>query len=46
MTSALYMIGTLVASVLAGAAISIALRPLRVARQAERLARAQRDFHR
>jgi hypothetical protein len=46
MTSALYMIGTFVASVLAGAAISIALRPLRAARQAERLARAQRDFHR
>ena len=40
MTSALYMIGTFVASVLAGVAISIALQPLRAARQ------AQRDFHR
>lgn len=30
----------------AGAAAMIAMRPLRTARQAERLARAQRDFHR
>jgi hypothetical protein len=30
----------------AGAAAMIAMRPLRAARQAERLARAQRDFHR
>jgi len=31
---------------LAGVATMLALRPLRQARQAERLARAQRDFHR
>ncbi len=30
----------------AGAAAMIAMRPLRAARQADRLARAQRDFHR
>ena len=31
---------------LAGVATAIALRPMRVARQVERVARAQRDFHR
>ena len=31
---------------LAGVATALALRPIRAARQAERLARAQRDFHR
>jgi hypothetical protein len=31
---------------LAGVATAIAIRPVRLARQAERLARAQRDFHR
>lgn len=46
MGSALYIIGTFVAAVVAGAAISIALRPIRAARNADRLARAQRDFHR
>ncbi len=39
------MVAFCVAAV-AGAAIVMALRPLRMARQAERLARAQRDFHR
>jgi len=33
-------------AVLAGVATAIALRPVRLARQAERIARAQRDFHR
>ncbi|MFM8633911.1 MAG: hypothetical protein ACKOEX_03725 [Planctomycetia bacterium] len=46
MGSALYIIGTFIASVAAGIAISIALRPIRAARHAERLARSQRDFHR
>lgn len=46
MTDAIYIVGTFLASVLAGVAIFIAMRPLRLARQAERLARAQRDFHR
>ena len=46
MTDAIYIVGTFLASVLAGVAIFIAMRPLRLARQAEKLARAQRDFHR
>jgi hypothetical protein len=37
---------TFAAAALAGVATAIALRPMRLARQAERLARAQRDFHR
>jgi hypothetical protein len=39
------LITVCVASLAAGAAM-LAMRPIRVARQAERLARAQRDFHR
>lgn len=37
---------TMCIAAVAGAAAMIAMRPLRAARQAERLARAQRDFHR
>ncbi|MFM7206524.1 MAG: hypothetical protein ACKO4T_07650 [Planctomycetaceae bacterium] len=33
-------------AVLAAVAVAMALRPIRAAREAERLARAQRDFHR
>jgi len=44
--SALYLIATLAVAVVAGMATALALRPIRAARQAERLARAQRDFHR
>jgi hypothetical protein len=43
---ALYLIATLVVAVVAGLATALALQPIRMARQAERLARAQRDFHR
>lgn len=46
MGTALYLIATLVVAVVAGLATALALRPIRMARQAERLARAQRDFHR
>lgn len=46
MGTALYLIATFVVAVVAGLATSLALRPIRTARQAERLARAQRDFHR
>jgi len=44
--SALYLIATLAVAVMAGMATALALRPIRAARQAERLAREQRDFHR
>ena len=37
---------TFAAAALAGVATAIALKPMRLARQAEWLARAQRDFHR
>ncbi|MFM9059928.1 MAG: hypothetical protein ACKOSQ_12540 [Planctomycetaceae bacterium] len=37
---------TFAAALLAGVATAIALRPMRIARQAELIARAQRDFHR
>lgn len=46
MGTALYLIATFVVAVVAGLATALALRPIRFARQAERLARAQRDFHR
>ncbi len=46
MGPALYLIATLVVAVVAGLATALALQPIRMARQAERLARAQRDFHR
>ncbi|MEI6240310.1 MAG: hypothetical protein WCR51_07965 [Planctomycetia bacterium] len=46
MGNALYLIATFAVAVVAGLATALALRPIRVARQAERLARAQRDFHR
>jgi hypothetical protein len=40
------LVATFSIAVLAGVAIAVATRPLRAARSAERLARAQRDFHR
>jgi hypothetical protein len=40
------LVATFTIAVLAGVAIAVATRPLRLARSAERLARAQRDFHR
>ncbi len=46
MGSALYLIATLVVAAVAGMATALALRPIRASRRAERLARAQRDFHR
>ena len=46
MNNALYMIVTMAVAAVAGMATALALRPIRLARQAERLARAQRDFHR
>lgn len=46
MGPALYLIATLAVAIVAGMATALALRPIRAARQAERLARAQRDFHR
>jgi hypothetical protein len=46
MGGALSIIGVFFAAVLAGAALAVASRPYRLARQADRLARAQRDFHR
>ena len=46
MGTALYLIATFAVAVVAGLATALALRPIRAARQAERLARAQRDFHR
>ena len=46
MESFVYVAVAAGAAVLAGLATALALRPIRAARQAERLARAQRDFHR
>ncbi|NBW97726.1 MAG: hypothetical protein EBR28_13620 [Planctomycetia bacterium] len=46
MGNALYLIATFAVAVVAGMATSLALRPIRAARLAERLARSQRDFHR
>lgn len=46
MGPALYLIATCAVAVVAGLATALALRPIRLARQAERLARSQRDFHR
>ena len=46
MPLALTLVVTFFAAVLAGVATAIALKPMRAARQAERIARAQRDFHR
>ena len=46
MPLALTLALTFCAAALAGVATAIALKPVRLARQAERLARAQRDFHR
>lgn len=40
------LIATFTIAVVAGMAIAMATRPLRAARAAEKLARAQRDFHR
>ena len=41
-----YVAVTACVAALAGIATALALRPIRLARQAERLARSQRDFHR
>jgi hypothetical protein len=41
-----YVAVTACVAALAGIAMTLALRPIRLARQAERLARSQRDFHR
>jgi hypothetical protein len=46
MPLALTLALTFCAAALAGVATAIALKPMRLARQAERIARAQRDFHR
>ena len=46
MPLALTLLVTFFAAALAGVATAIALKPMRHARQAERIARAQRDFHR
>lgn len=46
MGNVLYLVTTLAVAAVAGVATALALRPIRAARQAERLARAQRDFHR
>ncbi|MFM9023913.1 MAG: hypothetical protein ACKON7_00980 [Planctomycetaceae bacterium] len=46
MPLALTLVVTFFALALAGAATAIALKPMRLARQSERIARAQRDFHR
>ena len=46
MPLALTLVVTFFALALAGAATAIALKPMRQARQSERIARAQRDFHR
>jgi len=40
------LVATFCLAAVAGVAIALAVRPLRAARSAERLARAQRDFHR
>ena len=44
--SSLYLIAPILVALLAALATVIALRPIRAARQAERLSRCQRDFHR
>lgn len=46
MPLALTIVVTFCTAVLAGVATALALKPMRQARQAERVARAQRDFHR
>jgi len=46
MGTALWFLCTLAVAALAGLATALALRPIRLARAAERLARAQRDFRR
>jgi len=48
MTMTIYalLLATICIAALAGVATALALKPLRLARQAERIARAQRDFHR
>ena len=46
MGNAVWFFVTVAVAVLAGVATALALRPMRLARVAERLARAQRDFHR
>ena len=46
MGTALWFVCTLAVAALAGVATALALRPVRLARAAERLSRAQRDFHR
>lgn len=46
MGTALWFLCTLAVAALAGVATALALRPIRLARAAERLSRAQRDFHR
>lgn len=46
MGTALWFVCTLGVAALAGVATALALRPLRLARAAERLARARRDFRR
>ena len=46
MVDLVQLIATFTIAVVAGVAIAMATRPLRAARAAEKLARAQRDFHR
>lgn len=46
MTIYALLLATTCIAALAGVATALALKPLRLARQAERIARAQRDFHR
>ena len=46
MGTALWLVCTLGVAALAGVATALAMRPIRLARAAERLARAQREFHR
>ena len=46
MGTALWFVCTLGGAALAGVATTLAMRPIRLARAAERLARAQREFHR
>ena len=46
METTLYLIVSMAVAAVAGVATALALRPIHAARQAERLARAQRDFHR
>ena len=46
MGNAVWFVVTVGVAALAGVATSLAMRPIRLARLAENLARAQRDFHR